>query len=251
MANFKKWISWILLAIVVIAGLFVVRSIFASLKDTRAELDRQKAIADSLNRNDATMRAFVDSLNTVLAGLREQERQLAEERDSLDQALRQLHLRFAQTMARIDTLYEAGSIIHELDNDFPEWRGQIREATRADGVHALIVPRFFGANVVERMAELRNSLEELPIKDEIIANSDSTIRVKNQEVNVLTQQRDSLQTTYKILFGEYQDLDGRYRNLLKKKWFSVNLTPGNLLSAGLGAAGGATLGYLVGKGKND
>jgi predicted nuclease with TOPRIM domain len=243
MSKIKSSVSWILLIIILLVGFFVSQSIWASLKDTRAELARQKAIAEELARKDAAMRAYVDSLNQVLARLEQEEQRLVIERGRLRNELDELQNRYGRIRARLDTLWQAGSVIAELDEAFPHWRGQIREATRSDGVHALIAPRFFGADVAETKAKLDKSLQEIQIKDSTIANLDSTLSIKNEEVKVLTFKADSLQKTYDHLWTEYQALDENYQKLLKQKWFTLRFSPGNILSF----VGGGAVGYVIGK----
>ncbi len=234
----KGIIPWILLLVAVLAAFFVGMSIWNSLQDTREKLREQENIVRELNRKDSLMNVFVDSLDTVMAGLREREEQLAQERDALNQQLAQLQQRFRRTMARLDTLWSAGSVIAELDEAFPEWRGQIREATRADGVHALIAPRFFGARVAEVKAERDNGRKEIALKDSTIANFEQTLVIKEEQVRTMTLKADTLEAGYERWKGAYGELDVKYRDLLRKKWFSVKLVPGHLVSAGAGFAAG-------------
>lgn len=245
MPKFKSLLPWIFLALVLVAGFFVGRSILASLSDTRAALARQQAIADSLQRNDTNMRRVVDSLDTALEASKARVAALAYERDSLDQALAHMTGQYARTQARLDTLWEGGAVIAELDDYFPSWRGQIREATRGDGVHALIAPRFFGANVAEKMAELTNTTETLRNREAYLANLEASHREQDGQIDALTTQRDTLQTTYDTLYVAYQDLDGRYRDLLKRKWFQLKIEPGFWTGVGLGALGGVLTGKAL------
>ncbi|MFH1943933.1 MAG: hypothetical protein ABIL68_17660 [bacterium] len=245
MGSVKKYISWILLIVFIIIGLVVGRSIWYSLKDTRAKLKAQDEKMAELIRKDASMRAYVDSLDGVLLKLREEERRLEEERTGLQDRLRRLQSEYDRTMARIDTLWEAGSILTELGAAFPHWKGQFWEATRADGIHGLIAPRFFGAEVVEMKSKLDESLETISIKDSTIASMDHSLRIKDESVCVLTFKADSLKSTYENLWGEYGVLDKKYRDLLKKKWFTLRLSPANLLTTGAGLAAGYGVRSLI------
>jgi hypothetical protein len=243
MAKISGAISWILLILVAIVAIVVGTSIWYSLRDTRAALDEQKKKVAELTRADSLMRAYVDSLDGVFAELQREEQRLIAKRDSLEKVLAKIEAKYAKVLARLDTVWTAGAVISELDSAFPHWKGQIREATRADGVHALLVPRFFGADAAETKIKLNESQEKLANKTRIAAVLDSTLAIKNAEVQTLLFKADTLQRSYDRVWGEYKILDEKYRKLLVRKWFTLHLGPGNILSAGLGA----TAGYLIGK----
>ena len=243
MAKIKGLLSWIILIIVVIAGLIVGRSIWQSLKDTRAELEAQRAKMTELVKEDSLLRAYSDSLDNENAKLRQIEAQLAEERDRLTNKLKRLEYEHKKVLARLDTMWEAKSVQTELDAAFPEWKGQFWEAQRSDGIHGLIVPRFFGAQAAEVKNKFDKSEKELAAKDRIISNYDSALTVKDSRINNLTLKADSLRSQYDKVFAEYGILDEKYTDLLKRKWFTLHLGPGNIISAGTGFG----IGYLVGK----
>jgi len=244
MSKIKKYIAWILLIIVLIVGLVVGRSIWFSLKDTRAKLKEQKEKMEELVKKDASMRAYVDSLDQVLLQLKAEEESLASERERLSKRLAELQKKYNETIAQIDTLWTASGIIGELDAAFPHWKGQFWAAIRGDGVHGLIAPQFFGAEVVEIKAELDHNSQQLIIKDSTIANLDSTILIKDHRIEALTLKADSLKTTYEDVWSEYKILDQKYTDLLKRKWFTLHLDPGNIISAGAGFGAGYAVGRL-------
>ena len=192
------------------------------------------------------MRAYVDSLDLVLLELKLEEQRLATERERLSIRLEELQKKYNETIAKIDTLWTASGIINELDAAFPHWRGQFWAAIRGDGIHGLIAPQFFGAEVVEIKADLDNRIEQLIIKDSTIANLDSTIFIKDHRIEALTLKADSLKSTYENVWSEYKILDQKYTDLLKRKWFTLHLGPGSIISAGVGFGAG----YAVGKLKN-
>lgn len=244
MRKIKKYIAWILLIIVLIVGFVVGRSIWFSLKDTRAKLKEQEKKMEELVQKDANMRAYVDSLDQVLLELKLEEQRLASERERLSKRLAELQKKYNETIAKIDTLWSASGIINELDAAFPHWRGQFWAAVRGDGIHGLIAPQFFGAEVVEIKAELDHNSQQLVIKDSTIANLDSTIFIKDRRIEALTLKADSLKSTYENVWSEYQVLDKKYTDLLKRKWFTLHLDPGNLISAGVGFGAGYAVGRL-------
>ncbi len=244
MAERRGVISWILLALVVIVAFFVGQSIWHSLQDTRAELDRQKQKTAELEKRDQAMRAYVDSLNQVLVQLEQQEQQLRAERTELERRLQSLQREYRHVLARLDSVWEAGAVIAEVEAAYPHWRGQIREATRADGVHGLLAPRFFGADAAETKIKLDRSGKEIAVKDSVIANLDQTLSVKDEQVRTLMFKADTLQKNYDQVFAEYKVLDEKYRDLLQKKWFSLHFSPGNILTGAAGFAAGYGVGYL-------
>ncbi len=244
MATIKKYGSWILLIIMLIVALVVGRSIWYSLKDTRAKLKEQEKKMEELTQKDARMRAYVDSLDQLMLQLKAEEERLAKERERLSKKMAELQKKYNETVAKIDTLWTASGIINELDTAFPHWRGQFWSAIRGDGIHGLIVPQFFGAEVVEIKAELDYKNEEMVVKDSTIANLDSTIFVKDRRIEALTLKADSLKSTYENVWSEYKILDKKYTDLLKRKWFTLHLDPGNILSAGVGFGAGYAVGRL-------
>lgn len=245
MSKIKRNISWILLVIVLVVGFVVGRSIWFSLKDTRARLKEQENKMKELVEKDARMRAYVDSLDQVLFMLKAEEEKLANERERLAKKLAELQKKYNETIAKIDTLWTAGGIISELDAAFPHWRGQFWAAIRGDGIHGLIAPQFFGAEVVEIKADLDHRIQQLIIKDSTIANLDSTIFIKDRRIEALVLKADSLGATYDDLWGEYKILDKKYTDLLKRKWFTLHLDPANILSAGVGFGAGYAVGRLT------
>jgi predicted transcriptional regulator len=244
MGKIKKYIAWILLIIVLIVGFIVGRSIWFSLKDTRAKLKEQKEKMEELVKKDASMRAYMDSLDQVLLELKAEEERLASERERLSKRLAELQKKYSETIAKIDTLWTASGIINELEAAFPHWKGQFWAAIRGDGVHGLIAPQFFGAEVVEIKADLDNRIQQLVIKDSTIANLDSTIFIKDRRIEALTLKADSLKASYENVWSEYKILDKKYTDLLKRKWFTLHLDPGNIISAGVGFGAGYAVGGL-------
>lgn len=238
MGKLKRGIPWMLLLIVLVVGFIVGKSIWYSLKDTRAELAKQKAKMAELVRNDSLMHIYVDSLDLEILALQREEQRLANEREQLKLQLDALRTKYNQTMARIDTLWAASSVITELDNAFPHWQGQFWAATRADGIHGLIAPRFFGAEVVEIKDSLALKTAELSIKDSKIRNLEELSSIKDKKFELCTMKADSILTTYNHLLAEYKVLDDRYTELLKRKWFTLHLSPGNIVAAGAGLAAG-------------
>lgn len=242
MSRIKRSIAWILLILVLVIGFVVGRSIWHSLKDTRAKLKEQERKMEELVKKDARMRRYVDSLDQVLLGLKIEEQRLLTERERLARRLAELQKKYNETVAKIDTLWSATSIIRELDAAFPHWRGQFWAAVRNDGIHGIIAPQFFGAEVLEIKAELDHKTQQLMLKDSTIAVLDSTLIIKNKRIELLALKADSIMTTYENLWREYKVLDKKYTDLLKRKWFTLHLGLGNLVSAGVGFGAG----YLVG-----
>lgn len=245
MASTKGPVYWVVIGLLALIGLAIIWSIWNSLQDTREKLRVQKEKMEELERKDAAMRRYVDSLDNALAEIRERELRLAGEREELQQRLARLQQEYQRVKNRIDQLWEAKGVISELDQAFPHWAGQFWEAQRPDGVHGIIAPRFFGAEVAEIKADLDKSEREISIKDSVITNLDSTVALKNEEVRILEMKADSIMSTYNNLFAEYQELDKKYRKEVVSKWFKF--TPGNVLSFGIGAGAG----YFVGKSAGD
>jgi predicted RNase H-like nuclease (RuvC/YqgF family) len=241
MADNKGAFSWIVTGILLVVALAVGWSIWNSLKDARAKLAAQKEKMEELERKDASMRRYVDSLDAVIADSRAREEQLAAEREELRKRLGQLQREYNKTLARLDKLWEAGEVIHELDAAYPNWAGQFHEATRADGVQALLAPRFFGAEVAEDKAELNKRRREVALKDSTIINFEKNMSEKDIQIQALTFKADSILSTYENLKVEYDELDKKYRKEVASHWFKF--TPGNALSAAVGFGAG----YLVGK----
>lgn len=241
MANNKSLASWIVTAIVILVALAVGWSIWSSLQDTRAKLKAQEEKMKELENERAAVQRFADSLDTVIAGLNERERELVAERQKLENQLKNLRRQYQETLGRLDRLWTADQVNHELDQAFPHWAGQFWEATRSDGVHALIAPRFFGAEVAEIKAEVDKSRKEIALQDSTIKSFGESMLGKDQVIKLLNLKADSLRSTYDNLFAEYQALDKKYRKEVKSHWFKF--TPGNVLSAGAGFGAG----YVVGK----
>lgn len=247
MGNLKKYISWILLVIVIIVSIIVGRSIWYSLQDTRAELKVQKEKMDDLVNKDAEMHAYVDSLDQEIIKFKAEEERLANEREKLEKRLKQIKKKYEKILAKIDDLWEADSITNELDAAFPNWKGQFWARKRGDGIHGIIAPQFFGAEVLEIKAKLDSSVQKIDIKNRIIINLDSTIHVKDNQVIALTSKADSLKSIYEKLWPEYKDLDEKYTDLLNRKWFTLRLSPGNIVAAGAGLATGYAVSSLRNK----
>lgn len=241
MADNKGLFSWIITGVLLIVGVAVGWSIWSSLKDTRAKLAAQKDKMEELERRDASMRRYVDSIDVVLNEVRAREALLAAEREEIQRKLENLQREHAKTLARLDKLWEAKEVTGELDSAFPHWAGQFWDAQRSDGVHGLLAPRFFGAEVAEVKAENDKRGREIALKDSTIASFNSSMTLKDEEVRLLTMKADSIRTTYDNLWNEYQALDKKYRKEVASRWFKV--TVGGVA----GAAAGFGLGYMVGK----
>lgn len=241
MAESRGIISWVIIAVLVLVGAAVGWSIWSSLRDTRAKLEAQKKIMEELERQNSAVKHYADSLDALIVTLGQREQLLAAEREELQRRLAQVQQEYNKIRARLDKLWSAESVNHELDQAFPHWAGQFWEASRSDGVHALMAPRFFGAEVVEIKAEVDKSRKEISLKDSTIASFGESMRGKDEVIKLLNLKADSLRSTYDNLFAEYQALDQKYRKEVKSHWFKF--TPGNILSAGAGFGAG----YLVGK----
>ena len=191
------------------------------------------------------MNRYIDSLEVVLNYLNQREQDLAEERTRLIKQLARLEVEYNHNLGRIDKLWEAGEINAQLDTLFPSWKGQFWAATRSDGIHGIIVPRMFGAEVAEIKTEFDKNEDKMEIKEKEIANYQETMGVKDEKIETIAQQRDSIKTTYDDLMGEYKDLNDKYNKEVKSRWFK--LIPGNALSAGVGLGAGYFIGKAVGK----
>ena len=240
MAN-KNLLSWIPMTVLIVVGLVIGWSIWSSLQDTRAKLEAQKKKMAEIESKDASMIRYVDSLEVVLNILKERDEVLVNEREEYMTQLAVLEYKHQQVLAKIDTLWEFSEVNNELDSAFPEWKGQFWEASRPDGVHSIIVPRFFGADVAEIKREYDKSKEEIAFKDSLIDNFEESLNNKDDQIKTVTTQRDSIKTTYKNLFSEYGVLNDKYIKEVKAGWFKFSL--GNALYAG----GGLGLGYFIGK----
>lgn len=241
MAENRGIISWIIIAIVLLVGSAVGWSIWSSLRETRAKLEAQQKIMDELEHKNLAVKHYADSLDALIVTLGQREQLLAAEREELQRKLAQVQQEYQKVRARLDKLWSAESVNHELDQAFPHWAGQFWEATRADGVHALMAPRFFGAEVAEIKAEVDKSRKEIALQDSTIRSFGESMQGKDQVIKLLNLKADSLRSTYDNLFAEYQALDKKYRKEVKSHWFKF--TPGNVLSAGVGFGAG----YVVGK----
>ena len=142
---------------------------------------------------------------------------------------------------KVDQLWEAQDIDTALGNAFPHWRGQIWTALRGDGVHALLVPQMFGAEVVEIKAEMDASRDVQQNQQQQIDNLSGLLQTKEKELSNVIEQRSILKKNYDKLYEEYQILDKKYRKEVLRHWF--RLTPGTVISAGIGFG----VGYIVGK----
>jgi hypothetical protein len=237
----KGLLSWIPMALLILVGGAVIWSIWSSLVDTRAKLEaQQKKMAEILGK-DVDMNRYVDSLEVVLSFLQQRDSVLTREREQFMVQLAVLEYKHQQALARIDTLWEFSEVNEELDRVFPQWKGQFMEARRPDGVHSIIVPRFFGAYVSEIKTELDNSDQKMAVKDSLIGNYKESLVNKDTQVNTVVAQRDSIETTYTDLLSEYQVLDQKYRKEVKSHWFKFSL--GNAVYAGVGFGAG----YLIGR----
>jgi len=241
MAANRGLISWIIIALLLLVGVSVGWSIWSSLKETRAKLEAQKKIMEELERKNLAVKHYADSLDALIIKLGQREQLLAAEREELQRRLAQVQREYNKIRARLDKLWSAESVNHELDQAFPHWAGQFWEATRSDGVHALIAPRLFGAEVAEVKAEVDKSRKEIALQDSTIKSFGQSMQGKDQVIKLLNLKADSLRSTYDDLFAEYQELDKKYRKEVKSHWFKF--TPGNILSAGAGFGAG----YVVGK----
>ncbi|MDZ7269274.1 MAG: hypothetical protein ONB48_16990 [candidate division KSB1 bacterium] len=241
MAERKGVLAWLITVAVVLVGLAVVWSIWNSLRDTRAKLQAQTRKLEELQRKDAALQRYADSLDAVIADSRRREAELAAAREELARQLANLEKEYRRALARLDKLWTATEVNHELDRAFPHWAGQFWEATRPDGVHALLAPRFFGAEVAEIKTELDKRQREVALKDSTITNWQQTAAEKDVQIQALTLKADSLRSTYDNLMAEYLELDKKYRKEVVSHWFKF--TPGNALSAAVGFGAG----YLVGR----
>jgi chromosome segregation ATPase len=241
MANNRSLISWAIIAVLLVVGLAVGWSIWSSLKETRAKLQAQDAKVRELETKDAAMKHYADSLDAMIATLGERQQLLVAEREELQRKLEIVQREYRQTRARLDKMWTAGEINHELDQAFPEWAGQFWEAQRSDGVHAIIAPRLWGAQVAEVIADMKKSEQEGDIRERSLATFEESTQLQDSTIKLLTMKADSLRGAYDNLWAEYQELDKKYRKEVKSHWFKF--TPGNILSAGAGFGAG----YLVGK----
>lgn len=240
MAN-KSILVWIVRAFLLLVVIAVVWSLWSSLRDTRAKLEAQRKKMQEIEQRDRNLTQYLDSLNSVIRILGQREDSLTRERDRLWAELQRINRRYADILSRVDTLWEVGAINTALDAAFPHWAGQFRDARRADGVHAILVPQMFGPEVIEIKTELDQSQEVLENKNREIANLEQMLSTREQRVAAVTQQRDSLQTTYDNLLGEYRELDRKYRKEVLSHWFKISV--GNVVSAGVGFGAG----YLIGR----
>ena len=240
MAANRGLVSWIIIAILIVVGVAVGWSIWNSLQDARAKLKAQAEKMKELEQRDAALNRYLDSLNVVLAEVRAHEAELAAQRDDLKKRLEKLQQDYNRAIGRLDKLWEAKEVIHELDGAFPNWAGQFFAATRHDGVHGLIAPQFFHAEVLEIKTELDTRQQEVALKDSTIRSFEKSMTLKDEEIRIITLQADSLRSTYNNLFAEYQALDEKYRKEVKSHWFKFSL--GNAVYTGLGFGAG----FLVG-----
>jgi len=244
MATNRGLISWVIIAVLLAVGLAVGWSIWSSLQETRAKLQAQEEKAQELERKNTAVKKYSDSLDAVVANLGERQQQLVAEREELQKKLEIVQREYQKTRARLDKMWTAGEINHELDQAFPEWAGQFWDAKRSDGVHAIIAPRLWGAQVAEMKAEIDARQEEGELQTRSLSSFEESTQIQDSTITLLTLKADSLRSAYDNLFVEYQELDKKYRKEVKSHWFKF--TPGNMLSAGAGFGAG----YLVGSAKN-
>jgi hypothetical protein len=239
----KKIISLAINIIPVLIVLAILWSVWSSLKDTQLKLQTQREKKEELDLKEDLMNRYVDSLKTVLNFLKERETRLALERDEYRAQLVLLEYKYKENLKRIDGLWEVTEINRELNDAFPHWKDQFWQAKRPDGIHGIIVPQFFGAEVLEIKNEYDKSSEKLAIKDKEIENFEETLVVKDEKISVIKSQRDSIKTTYDNLSDEYETLHTKYNKEVKSGWFKIN--PGNVVSAGVGVGLGLGAGYLI------
>ena len=236
----KGIISNIIMVVFLIIVLAILWSAWSSLKDTRIKLQAQQEKREELDRKDQAMNHYVDSLKSVINFLKEKETELASEREVYRLKLVALEQEFKKRLGSIDKLWEQKDFEKELNMAFPQWNNQFWEAMRSDSVHGIIVPRLFAGEVLEIKTELDNREGELVIKDSLIGNYRETIGFKDQEIDNITLQRDTVQTNYNNLYNEYGLLEKKYQKEVTSGWFKI--TPGNLISAGLGLGAGYAIG---------
>ncbi len=87
-------------------------------------------------------------------------------------------------------------------------------------------------------------MQQMNVKDITNANLDSTIFIKDRRIEALALKADSLKSTYENVWSDYKILVKIYTDLLKRKWFTLHLGPGNLISAGVGFGAGYAVGRL-------
>lgn len=246
MSSLVSRLSWLLLVVVSLIGLFLGRHLHKLLKEREAKIAEQQQIMRDLEHKNRQVRAYSDSLDKVLLGLYHQQDSLTIEHKKLQSSLIRVRHELHTVLARLQTAWETGEVIHEMDQAFPTWHGQFHEATRGDGIHGIIAPQFFGMQVVELKTKWQASENIIKNKDSTIANLEQLNQVKTKEIAVWTLKSDSLQKTYDNLWREYNVVDKKYQKCLKTKWCSINLSMDNLVAAGLGLAGG----YAIWGGKN-
>lgn len=239
MANNRSVVSWIVLAVLLLVGLAVGRSIWSSFQDTKAKLEAQKREMEQVKKDNVRLAALRDSLHLENKKLAAQEAQLLEDKKTLNEELARLRIQHHNDLARINKLWEADSIIAELDAAFPEWKGKFWQAKTPNGLEGMIAPRFFSAQVLEIMADNKGNQAELGNCNRRVTNTDSLYSVSKKRNANLQVEVDSLATTYNTLFGKYQTLNDKYNKEVKSHWFKF--TPSNAITLGAGLG----VGYLI------
>lgn len=240
MATNRSVVSWIVLAVVLLVGLAVGRSIWSSLQDTKAKLEAQKREMEQVKKDNGRLAAVRDSLHRENDSLNVKEKKLLADKNALNEELRLLRIQHRKDVARVDTLWEAKSIITELDAAFPEWKGKFWQAKTPNGLEGMIAPRFFSAQVLEIMADNKGNQAELANCNRRVTNADSLLGVSKQKIQNLQTEVTALDTTYQKLLGKYQTLNDKYNKEVKSHWFKF--TPSNALALTVGAG----VGYWVG-----
>ncbi|MBN1560828.1 hypothetical protein JW998_11295 [candidate division KSB1 bacterium] len=241
MAISKSVVSWLVMIALVLVFLAAGWWLWSSLQDSRALLAEQKKELERIVKANETLTAVRDSLHRENDRLAEKEKKLLQEKYALDQELQRLRLQHQSDMARIDTLWQAESVISSLDSAFPEWAGQFWQAKTPNGLEGLIAPRFFSSQVLEIMAQRDGSQTELDNCHLQVANRDSLLQVKEQRIGNLQTEVTALDTTYANLYDKYLVLDEKYNQEVKRGWLKMGVS-----NAVTFVAGGA-IGYLVGK----
>ncbi len=238
MSNVWSRLGWILFLVIILVGLFIGRHLQKLFKENETKIAEQQQIMRDLEHKNRQVRAYSDSLDQVLLGLYHQQDSLAIAHKKLQFNLIRVRQELHDARARLETAWETGDVLHEMDKAFPTWQGQFHAATRGDGIHGIIAPQFFGMQAVELQTKWQSSESIIKNKDSTIANLEQQEQLKKKEIAVWTLKSDSLQKTYNNLWQEYNAVDKNYQKCLKRKWCSINLSMDNLVAAGIGLAGG-------------
>jgi hypothetical protein len=239
-------VCWFLLIVILAAGLYIGKDIHKQFKERNAKIAEQEQIMKDLMLRNSSLQVYSDSLDKVIIGLHHQQDSLSLERNKLQGRLHLAQVELRKALARLANAWEPGDVLHELDQAFPTWQGQFREAMRGDGIHGIIAPQFFGMQVVElKIASLANA-KIIKMKDSTITNLEQVINLKNAEITAWTQKSDSLKNTYDHLWQEYNVVDEKYNKCLKSKWCTIHIGMSNILAAGVGFAGGYAIRGMTG-----